>query len=130
MPHLKHPVSDDMLERLRYAAASYSEFVDVMLDEPHGRYGGTEGRTTLINVLSLLIGLTGSEDAAIAWLFDSRGYTAVVGADVCLALAQGEFWTLATLGDWLQVIDAHQHLCPDLIRAVFREDAASSRDTP
>lgn len=45
--HPKHPVSDAMLDRLRLEASHYSNFVDVILDDPDSRYGGDDGRTTL-----------------------------------------------------------------------------------
>jgi hypothetical protein len=132
MTHLKHPVSEAMLNRLRDEAAGYSDFIGVILDDPNSRYGGRDGREALIDILTQLIGLTGSEDNAIAWLFNSRGYTDIVEDDVCVSLAHGGFWTLETLRDWLKVIEAYQDLCPGLIEVVFRRGSVPKprRDMP
>ncbi len=130
MSHPTPPVSDAMLERLRLEMSHYANFVDLILDDPDSRYGGEDGRTTLIEMLGLLIGLTGSEDDAIAWLINSRGFNDAVKDDVCAGLAHGDFWTLAAHADWLRVIDTNRDLCPALIEAVFRKGAAPKCDTP
>ncbi|MFZ3484889.1 hypothetical protein [Sphingomonas sp. 3-13AW] len=116
----KHPVSDAMLDRLRLEMSHYSNFVDLILGDPDSRYGGEDGRMTLIEILGLLIGLTGSEDDAIAWIMNSGGYTDAVNDDVCVGLAHGGFWTLAAHCDWLQVIYTYRDLCPELIEILFR----------
>lgn len=115
-------VSPEMLERLRDTAAGYTDCFDIILDTPGigGRYGGVDGREMLISLLSSLIVLTGSEDDAVSWLFYSRGYKAAVGDDVCSNIVEGDFWTLAAIKEWLQVIEAHRDKCPDLIEAIFR----------
>lgn len=82
----------------------------------------------LIEMLGLLIGLTGSEDDAIAWLINSRGFNDAVKDDVCVGLAHGDFWTLAAHGDWLKVIDTYRDQCPALIETVFRSGAVPGRD--
>ncbi len=125
MNQLKHPVSHAMLERLRDEASAYSNFVDLILDDPTSQYG-PDGKEVLVGILGLLIGLTGSENDAIAWLMNSRGYTDIIQSDVCVNLAHGDFWTLETLADWLLIIDTHRDLCPGLIEAVFRRGAASA----
>lgn len=125
-----HPISDATLERLRLEMSHYSNFVDLILDDPDNRYGREDGRTTLIDMLGLLIGLTGSEDDAIAWLINSRGFNEAAKDDVCVGLAHGDFWTLAAHTDWLRVIDTYRDLCPALIETVFRRGAAPMGDTP
>lgn len=40
-----YPVSDAMPERLRLDISHYSDFVDLILDDPDSRYGGEDGRT-------------------------------------------------------------------------------------
>jgi hypothetical protein len=111
-------VSPEMLERLRDTAAGYTDCFDNILDTQgvSGRYGGVDGREMLINMLSSLIVLTGSEEDAVSWLFYSRGYKAVVGDDICSNVVEGNFWTLAAL----QVIEAHRDKCPELIDTIFR----------
>lgn len=123
--HSTHPVSDAMLDRLWREADNCSDFVDVMLHDPGGRYG-VDARDILIELLGALIALTGSEDDAIGWLFNSRGYTEIVGDDAYLNLSEGDFWALVTLRDWLKVIEAHQATSPDLIQAVFRKKAVAA----
>jgi hypothetical protein len=130
MNHPKHPVSDAMLDRLRLEASNYSDFVDLILDDPRSQYGGQDGRFALTEILGLLIRLTGSEDDAIAWIMNSGGYTDAVNDDVCVGLAHGDFWTLAAHYDWLQVIYTYRDLCPELVKVVFRRSAAPKRDMP
>lgn len=115
-------VSPEMLERLRDTAAGYTDCFDIILDTQGigGRYGGVDGREMLINMLSSLIVLTGSEEDAVSWLFYSRGYKAVVGDDICSNVVEGNFWTLAAIQEWLQVIEAHRDKCPELIDTIFR----------
>lgn len=130
MNQATHPVSDAMLERLRQEMSHYSNCVDLILDDPDSRWGGDDGRSTLMEMLGLLIGLTGSEDDAIAWLINSRGFNEATKDDVCVGLAHGDFWTLAAHTDWLRVIDTYRDLCPALIETVFRKGAAPMGDTP
>jgi len=130
MNQATHPVSDAALERLRQEMSHYSDFVDVILDDPDNRYGREDGRTTLVEMLGLLIGLTGSEDDAIAWLINSRGFNDATNDDVCVGVAHGNFWTLAAHTDWLRVIDTYRDLCPALIKTVFRKGDAPIGDTP
>lgn len=124
-----HPVvSEAMLDRLRGQEEGY--LLDHILDDADGRYGGADGREALIVILGRLIVLTGSEDAAIKWLFDSRGYATVVKDDVCANLVDGSFWTLAMFSDWLKVIEAYRDTCPAFIEVVFRDGAVPERDNP
>lgn len=125
----RHTIDDAMLDRLRNEAAGYSDFVNVILDDHDSQYGGADGRRVLIELLGSLIRLTGSENDAIAWLFNSRGYTKIVHDDVFLNLAEGDFWTLVTLRDWLRVIEAHQAICPELIEVVFRDRDIAQANT-
>lgn len=129
MMESRHTIDDAMLDRLRNEAAGYSDFVNVILDDHDSRYGGADGRRVLIELLGSLIRLTGSENDAIAWLFNSRGYTKIVHDDVFLNLAEGDFWTLVTLRDWLRVIEAHQAICPALIEVVFRDRDIAQANT-
>lgn len=122
--HSNHAVSEATLDRLWRQADGSSDFVDVMLYDPDGRYG-VDARDILIELLGALIALTGSEDDAIAWLFNSCGYTEVVGDDAWLNLSEGDFWALVTLRDWLKVIEAHQATCPGFVEAVFRKKAVA-----
>lgn len=114
-------VSDDLLELLRDTGSASSTFVDVILDTPGigGRFGGVDGRATLIEIMRTLVVLTGSEKAAVEWLFNSCGYTAVVGDDAYLALESGDFWSLTVMEDWLHILEKHRLDCPLLIDAVF-----------
>lgn len=121
----RNVISDKLLELLREAGAPSSDFVDVILDTPGigGRYGGVDGRSTLIGLMRSLVVLTGSEAAAVEWLFNSRGYTAVVGDDAYLALESGDFWSLTVMQDWLTILEKHRLDCPVLIDAVFGQSA-------
>jgi len=114
-------VSDHLLDLLRDAASGSSNFVDVILDTPGigGRFGGVDGRVTLIEIMRTLVVLTGSEEAAVEWLFNSRGYTEAVGDDAYLALEKGDFWSLTVMEDWLHILEKHRLDCPVLIDAVF-----------
>jgi len=84
-----------------------------------GQYGGVDGQEALILILRSLTVLTGSEEAAVEWLFNSRGYAKVVGNDACLGLENGDFWSLNVMQEWLQVLEAHRLTCPLLIDAIF-----------
>ncbi len=129
MMQSRRTIDDAMLDRLRNEAAGYSDFVNVILDDHDRQYGGADGRRVLIELLGSLIRLTGSENDAIAWLFNSRGYTKIVHDDVFLNLAEGDFWTLVTLRDWLRVIEAHQAICPEFIEVVFRDRDIAQANT-
>ena len=114
-------VSEELLEQLRDAGGG-SSFVDEILDTPGicGRYGGVDGRASLIAIIRSLIVLTGSEADAVSWLFHSRGYTPIAGSDAYLALENGDFWSLTVLDDWLKILVVHQADCPVLIDQIFR----------
>ena len=118
-------VSEELLEQLRDAGGG-SSFVDEILDTPGicGRYGGVDGRASLIAIMRSLIVLTGSEADAVSWLFHSRGYTPIAGSDAYLALENGDFWSLTVLEDWLQILVTYRDSCPLLIDAIFHEPAS------
>jgi hypothetical protein len=118
-------VSDHLLELLRDASSGSSDFVEVILDTPGigGRFGGVDGRATLIEIMRTLVVLTGSEEAAVDWLFNSRGFTAAVGDDAYLALENGDFWSLTVMNDWLKILVKHRLDCSVLIDAVFGQSA-------
>jgi hypothetical protein len=119
-------VSDHLLDLLRDAGSGSSDFVDVILDTPGigGHFGGVDGRVTLIEIMRTLVVLTGSEEAAVEWLFNSRGYTKAVGDDAYLALENGDFWSLTVMEDWLKILLKHRLDCPVLIDAIFGQSTA------
>lgn len=114
-------VSDNLLRLLRASA----DFVNVILDTPDIReqYGGVCGRDALLDILRSLVVLTGSDEAAVEWLFYSHGFTKVAGDDAYLALEYGDFWSLKLMKDWLHILEAHRTDCPDLIGAIFGKSA-------
>lgn len=113
-------VSDNLLGLLRDAGAASSDFVDIILDTPSGgKYGGVDGRDTLLGILRSLVVLTGSDEAAVEWLFNSRGFTTIVGDDAYLALEYGDFWSLTVMKDWLHILESYRLDYPELIDAIF-----------
>jgi len=124
----RNDVSANLLASFRNVASYSSTLVDDVLDAPgsDGRYVGTDGKGILIDILRCLIVLTGSEEGAVEWLFDSRGYTVVTGGDAYVPLESGDIWSLMVMLDWLQILERHRLACPALIDAVFGRAAPGS----
>lgn len=115
-------VDMELLERLRDEIYGSPCFLDAFFDcdSIDGPYGGIDGRSELIGVLRCLVILCGSEEGAIWWLAHARTYREIAGSDPVLAIENGDFWSIATLHDWLKIIVHHQHSCQELIGHIFR----------
>jgi hypothetical protein len=115
-------VDMELLERLRDEVYGSPCFLDALIDGDsiEARYGGNDGRIELSGVMRCLVILCGSKDDAIWWLSHARSYHEIAGSDPVLAIENGDFWSIATLHDWLKIIVHHQHSCKELIEDIFR----------
>lgn len=123
-PKPKHQIVDDeLLDLLCDTASHTSRFAaDILYDSNgHGRYGGPDGRETLLEIMQILISLCGSGEAAVDWLFRAERFNEVAGSLPCVVLENGDFWSLAAMLDWLKIIDHYKSECGPLIEGIFRD---------
>lgn len=58
----------------------------------------------LVKMLRALTTLRGDPHQAADWLFFSKGFADVAGNDAYLHIEDGNFWTIANMGDFLSVL--------------------------
>jgi hypothetical protein len=97
----------DEFAELRWEALKdfgHDEFVNQLLSS--GRFCAGEERDrkeALLEILSSLKTLCGSEEAATRWLFRHSFFSEAAGSPPYLSLENHEFWPMQVMLDWLKV---------------------------
>ena len=102
--------------------------VEKFREEVFAHYGGADIVATILNIdpsddlmsaesdyvmvlsdiIHTLSNLCGSQQRGFEWLLGNESYRKVAGSYPFLALEYGGFWSMATMLDWLQIVELHR----------------------